>query len=368
MTDLQRPNARASVLRVAPYEQGKATLPTTDNPIKLSSNESALGPSPAAIAAYEFCAASLHRYSDGNQTELRAAIAEVHSLDVERILCGNGSAELLSLLVRAYVGPGDELLLSANHFVVCRIDGVAQGADIVLAPEQGYSMDVDALLAAVTPRTRMVMLANPNNPTGTYLNSTEVRRLQAGLAPDTLLVIDGAYGEYVTSPDFDMGMALVDEFENVVITRTFSKIYGLAAVRIGWTYCPAHVIDVLQRIRVPFNANSPALAAAAAAVRDTAHIEKARAHTARWQQRIASELGALGLFVVPSATNFFLIDFDSCTGKTAQAAGAYLEANGIIPRAVRVAGGHDNVLRITVGLDDENEAMLDALRSYMVEN
>ena len=367
MNDSTRPPACPGVLLVAPYSQGKARLPSTDNPIKLSSNESAFGPSPDAIAAYQSYADKLHRYSDGNQTELRTAIAEVHTLDVARIVCGNGSAELLTLLVRAYAGSGIELLLSDNHFEVCRIDGMAQGAEIVLAPEQGYSMDVDALLGALTPRTRMVMLANPNNPTGTYLSDAEVRRLHAGLAPDTLLVLDSAYGEYVTAADFEIGTAMVDEFENVVMTRTFSKMYGLAGVRIGWAYGPAHVVDVLQRIRVPFNTNAPALAAATAAVRDTAFIERVREHTARWQLHISDELAAMGLRVVPSVTNFFLIDFDSCTGKTAVDAAAKLEANGIIPRAVRAAGGHDNVLRITVGLDHENEAMLAALREYMID-
>jgi histidinol-phosphate aminotransferase len=351
------------VSALAPYVQGKSALAGIADPIKLSSNESALGPSPAAIEAFHAVAADLHRYPDGAQTALREAIAEVHGIEPERIVCGNGSEELLSLLIRAYVGPGDELLLSENHFSMFAIHGRTQGATIVIAPERDYQMDVDALLAKVTARTRAVFIANPNNPTGTYLAESGVRRLHAGLPAEVLLVLDGAYAEYVTAADYEAGAGLVRQFDNVVATRSFSKAYGLAGLRIGWCYAPAHVVDVIQRIRTPFNTNRAALAAAAAAVRDQALIARVREHNARWLERMTTELGALGFAVVPSVTNFYLLDFSRSPGLTAQDAAAHLERRGIIPRKV-TAGQQENVLRITVGLDHENEAALAALREY----
>jgi histidinol-phosphate aminotransferase len=354
----------AGVLDISPYQQGKSDIDNKPARIKLSSNECSFGPSPAAIAAYEKTRAVLHRYPDGAQAALREAIAEVHGLDAGMIVCGNGSEELIGLMVRAYINDGDELLLSENHFVMCRIYGLAQGARVVTAPERDFVTDVDAVLERVGPRTRIVALANPNNPTGTYISREEIQRLHAALPPDVMLLLDGAYAEYVTAPDYDAGAELVRAADNVVMTRTFSKVYGLAGLRIGWAYCPLHVIDAVQRIRTPFNTNSAALAAAAAAVRDQDHVTEMREHTARWQQRIREELMTVGLRVVPSWANFYLVVFDDCPGKNAQGAADALQANGIVPRAVGGGGDHD-VLRITVGTDDENQAVLDALRRYL---
>ncbi len=361
---MQRPRPRPSILTLDPYRQGKSALAGVTEPIKLSSNESSYGPSPRAVDAYLAQARRLHRYPDGAQTALREAIGEVHGLEPERIVCGNGSDELIDLVTRAYTGPGDQVLLSANHFDMCRIHATAQGAQVVLAPERDFRADVDALVGALTPATRLVVIANPNNPTGTYLSGAELDRLHRALPATTLLLLDGAYAEYVQRADYEAGATLVRRSENVVMTRSFSKIYGLAALRIGWAYGPAYVVDVLQRIRTPFNTNAAALAAATAAVRDQAFIGDVAARTAHWRERLAGAIGALGLRVVPSVTNFYLIDFSDHPRLSARAAAAHLEACGVIPRPCPAAAGQD-VLRITVGRDFENEAVLAALRDYV---
>ncbi len=359
------PRPRKEILEISPYVQGKSTIPGQGEPIKLSSNESSFGPSPAAIEAYHSVADSLHRYPDGSQHQLRQAIAEVYELDADNIICGNGSDELLDLIYRSYLAPGDEIILSSNHFLMCALYAKIQGAKIVLAKEENYVTLVDDLLNRLTPETKMVTLANPNNPTGTYLNADQIRTIHAGLPADVLFVIDGAYAEYAGHDDYESGTALVDEFENVIVTRTFSKIYGLSALRIGWAYCPASIIDILQRIRSPFNSNRAAMAAATAAVRDTAYIENVRKHTTNWLHLIEKKLGALGILVIPSAANFYLLDFGQCENKSAADAATHLESRGIIPRPVN-ANAEDDILRITVGLDSENEAVINALSEYML--
>lgn len=353
---------RNGVLQLAPYQQGQSHIEGVQAPIKLSSNESSYGPSPAAVSAYKNYAPFLHRYADGAQTELREAIATVHGLDASRIICGNGSDELIQLISRTYIGDGDEALLNENGFVMSRIHAAAQGAEIVLAPEKDYVVDVDAMLARVTEKTRFCTIANPNNPTGTYVTGAALRRLHAGLPQQCILLIDNAYAEYVTQSDYDDGTPLVDEFENVVTTRTFSKIYGLPALRIGWMYCPPSVVEMVQRIRSPFNTNGPALAAAAAAVRDTAYIADIRGKNALWLEKISIALTAIGIEVIPSVANFYLLRFPAGMGKTGTDAAQFLQTRRIIPRP---AGGSDEFLRITVGIDHENEAVIAALTDYM---
>ena len=354
--------ARPGVMRLAPYVQGQSTIEGVSNPIKLSSNESSQGPSPEALAAYQKAGEQLNRYPDGSQGELRKAIGEVYGLDPQRIICGNGSDELIQLMARAFVGDGHEALLSENGFVMSNIHCIAQGADLVIAPEKDYRVDVDALLARVSDKTRFCTIANPNNPTGTYINGSELRRLHAGLPDNCLFLIDDAYAEYVTADDYETGIALADEFDNVVVTRTFSKIYGLPSLRIGWAYCSAGIVDPVQRIRTPFNANGVAMAAATAAVKDTDYIEEIRQHNALWLERISLALTELGIEVIPSQANFYLLRFPENGGKSGSGAAAFLQSRGIIPRP---AGGSDQFLRITVGLDSENEAVLSALTDYM---
>ncbi len=356
------PRQVAGISRLSLYVQGMSSIPGVENPIKLSSNESSHGPSPKALEAYRETASEIHRYPDGDQTELRRAIAEVFALDAKRILCGNGSDELILLIVRAFVTTGDEVLLSENGFEMNRIHSLAQGGEPVIAPEKHYRIDVEALIARASTRTKLCILANPNNPTGTYLKSTELQWLRSRLPSQCLLVVDGAYADYVQRDDFESGAQLAFRRSDVVMTRTFSKIYGLAGLRIGWAYCPENVIDALQRIRTPFNTNAAALAAATAAVRDQAHIVKVRRHTADWLGRIKRRLEALGLEVIPSVANFYLMRFTEGSGKNGTGAAEFLMSRGIIPRPTLAS---DQYLRITVGLDHENEAVLNALTDYM---
>ena len=360
--NITKPEPVPGIANLAPYQQGASAIPDKANPIKLSANENAHGPSPDAIEAYRRAAEQINRYPDGSQAELRRAIGEVHGLDADRIVCGNGSDELLLLFARAYVRPGDEVILSENSFEMVRIHSVAQGGVPVVAPEKNYRIDVQALTARAGERARLCVIANPNNPTGTYITGDELRTLRSGLPESCLLIIDGAYAEYADRHDYDPGTSLVDTHNNVVMTRTFSKIYGLAALRIGWAYCPANVIETVQRIRTPFNTNGPALAAAAAAVHDQEHIQNIRRHNSAWLKRIDRALSEIGLTVVPSAANFYLLHFPTDSDKNGHAAAAFLMRRGIIPRPT--AAG-DKFLRITVGRNHENEAVLSALIEYM---
>ncbi|MFQ5784591.1 MAG: histidinol-phosphate transaminase [Alphaproteobacteria bacterium] len=357
---------RPGILDITPYVGGRSRAPgaSSGRVIKLASNESPLGPSPRAVAAYRAAAETLHRYPDGAAVGLRAALAGRHGVDAARIVCGNGSDELLALLARAYAGPGDEVLYSEYGFLVYPIAARAVGATPVAAPEPAYRTDVDALLAHASPRTRLVYVANPNNPTGCHLPLSELRRLRAGLPNEALLVIDAAYAEYVGAADYGPGVELVEASENVVMTRTFSKIYGLAAVRLGWAYCPSAVADVLNRIRGPFNVTGPALAAGEAALDDDGHVAAARRHNDRWLPRFSTELEALGLTVHPSVANFVLVRFPDEEGLNAMAANDFLMARGIIPRTMREYRLPD-CLRITVGLEDEIEATVAALAAFM---
>jgi len=351
-----------SIMKLSPYVQGQSSIAGVDDHIKLSSNESSHGPSPKAIEAYHACSTELNRYPDGSQQKLRDAIGKVYGLDADRIICGNGSEELILLMVRAYLQAGDEALMSENGFIMSNIHSIAQGAEVVIAPEKSYTVDVDAMLARVSSKTRFCTIANPNNPTGTYISDSEMRRLHAGLPENCLFLIDNAYAEYVDEADFVTGKAMVDEFKNVVMTRTFSKIYGLSGLRIGWAYCPEEIMGIVQRIRTPFNTNGPALAAAEAAVQDTVFTQDVKQHNASSLQRISSELSKLGIEVIPSVANFYLMKFDQESGKSGSEAATFLQARGIIPRP---AGGSDAFLRITVGLDHENDAVIKALQDYM---
>jgi histidinol-phosphate aminotransferase len=354
---------RPGIMTIAPYVGGESSLPGQNRIIKLASNESPLGPSPRAVDAYKALASELHRYPDGHAVRLREAIARHHGLDASRVVCGAGSDELIAFLVRAYAGPGDEVLYSRHGFLMYPIAAQSVGATPVTAPERDLTADVDALLARVTPRTRILFLANPNNPTGSYLPASEVKRLRDRLAPEVLLVLDAAYAEYATRADYDAGAALVDSHDNVVMTRTFSKIYGLAALRVGWAYCPPSIADVLNRVRGPFNVGTAAQAAAVAALEDRAHIEKARAHNDRWLPWFSRQAEALGLIAHPSLCNFVLVQFPEATGG-AEKALAFLNARGIIPRRM-AAYGLPDCLRFSIGTDEEMEATVAVLRDFV---
>ncbi|MBK9081237.1 MAG: histidinol-phosphate transaminase [Rhizobiales bacterium] len=359
-----RPQPRPAVLAIEAYVPGKSAAPAGVTLHKLSSNETPLGPSPKAIAAYQATADKLELYPDGSATKLRQAIGERYGLDPARIVCGAGSDEILNLIAHAYIGPGDEGLYSEYGFLVYKIAITGCGGVPVVAKERNNTADVDALLAAVTPRTKVVFLANPNNPTGTYLPFDQVKRLHAGLRPDILLVLDAAYAEYVKRNDYESGIELVATSDNVVMARTFSKIYGLAGLRLGWAYGPAHVIDALNRIRGPFNVSSSAIEAGVAALKDGAHLDAAVAHNETWLPWAAKEIAALGLKVTPSVGNFLLIEFPREKGRTAAEADAFLTRRGLILRAVGAYGLPD-CLRLTIGSAEQMKLVVAALTDFM---
>lgn len=358
------PKVRPGISDIEAYVPGESKVPGGIKPAKLSSNETPLGPSPKAIAAFTAAATSLELYPDGQATLLRTAIAERYGLDASRIVCGSGSDELLGLLARGYLGPGDEGIYTEHGFLVYRIAILTNGATPVVAREKNLTADVDAILGCVTDRTRVVFLANPNNPTGTYLPVAEVRRLRAALRQDILLILDAAYAEYVDRNDYEAGIELVATTNNTVMTRTFSKIHGLAALRIGWAYCPAGVADTLNRIRGPFNLSSPAIAAGAAAIADHAHADAAKAHNDKWLAFAVERLRAMGLEVTPSVANFVLVHFPAGGKKTAAGADEYLKSKGVIIRKVG-AYGFPNALRITIGSEADTKRALEALQDYL---
>jgi histidinol-phosphate aminotransferase len=359
-----RPQPRPGVLDVAPYVPGKSSAPGVAKVFKLSSNETPLGPSGNAIAAYRAAGEHLEDYPDGSASALREAIGAVFGLDPERIVCGAGSDDLLNLLARAFLKDGDEAIYTTHGFLVYPIATMGTGAKAIAAAEKDYTANVDAILKAVTPRTKIVFLANPNNPTGTYIPFDEVKRLHKCLPANVLLVLDAAYAEYVQRNDYESGIELVATNNNVVMTRTFSKIYGLAALRLGWMYGPAHVVDCVNRIRGPFNVNGPAIAAGIAAIRDTAHIDRARSHNARWLAWLTDEIGKLGLPVTPSAANFVLIHFPEDKGRSAKEADAFLTKRGLILRHVG-AYKLPNALRMSVGTEEANRLVVQALRDFL---
>ncbi len=357
------PVPRPGVMAIDAYVPGKSAAPAGVRLHKLSSNETPLGPSPNAIEADREGAARLALYPDGSSTALREKIASLYGLDATRIVCGAGSDEVLSLLTNAYLGAGDEGIFTEHGFLVYRIAILAAGGTPVVVMEKNFTADVDAILTAVTPRTKIVYLANPNNPTGTYVPFDEVKRLHAGLRPDILLVLDAAYAEYVRRNDYASGIELVSTSQNVVMTRTFSKIHGLAALRLGWCYSPAAVADALNRIRGPFNVSAPAIAAGVAALEDHGHVDATIAHNDNWLEKMTMGIEKLGITVTPSVGNFLLMHFPK-EHHTARAADAYLTQRGLILRAVGAYGLPD-CLRLTIGTEEANLAVLDALSSFM---
>ncbi|RED11997.1 histidinol-phosphate transaminase [Pontivivens insulae] len=359
------PQPQPGILDVTPYVGGDGGHGTGANrPIKLSSNENPLGPSPNAVEAYKEVAGDLATYPDGGQTALRRAIADIYKLDADRIVCGAGSDEILSLICQAYAGPGTELIHTEHGFAMYSIYGRIAGATPVVVPEDERKTDIDAILGAVTERTRLVFLANPNNPTGTLIAQSEIDRLARSLPPHVVLVLDGAYAEFVREPGYDPGIALVDGARNVIMTRTFSKVYGLGSLRVGWGYASAEIIDVLNRVRGPFNVASPALAAAEAAVRDVEYTEHCVIQNEIWREWLARELSRAGLPSDPAHGNFLCVRF--ADQATANAADMALKAKGLI---VRDVSGYNlpGCLRITIGDESATRAVARTLTQFMAE-
>jgi histidinol-phosphate aminotransferase len=359
-----RPTPKAGILDLAPYVPGKSKVEGIEHPLKLSANENILGSSPKAREAFASAVDMLHMYPDGRTTILREALCETYGLEPERLLFGCGSDEIFQLLNQTFLEPGDNIVQGEFGFGAYAIGARACQAEVRMAPEPGYRIDVDEILKLVDARTRLVFIANPANPTGTWIPGSEIRRLHAGLPPSVVLVLDGAYAEFARDPAYEDGMSMVREFDNVAVTRTFSKLHGLAALRVGWAYMPPEMASAIDRIRLPFNVNIPAQLAAVAALADVEFQERSIALVEPWRPWLAQQLGGLGLEVVPSAANFVLVGFPAKPGKTAREAEAFLASRGLIVRGV---GGYGlpNHLRLTIGLEEHNRAVVDALADFM---
>lgn len=360
--DQEAPVAHKHLFGIAPYVPGDAKIGGAERVMRLASNESALGPSPKAMAAYRALADEIFRYPDGGSVELRQAIAAHFGLEADRIVCGTGSDELIALLARCYAGPGDEVICTRHGFLMYPIAAQAAGADLVMVPERNLTADLDAILAAVTPRTRVIFLANPNNPTGTYVSRDAVRRLHRALPKNCLLVLDAAYAEFVARNDYEPGIELASTEPNVVMLRTFSKIHALAGLRVGWAYGSAAVADILNRTRGTFNISLPAQAAAVASLADTESLRRAHDHNNRWRPWLEDEIRKLGLEVNPGVANFVLVKFGA-KPNDAEAAREFLKSRFIL---VRQMGAYNlpEHLRITVGTEEENRAVVAALAAF----
>lgn len=359
---VQNPTPKPGVMNAPFYVAGEHKIEGVADPIILSANENPLGPSPKAQEAFRSAGERLHRYPDGGSTALRAAIAKQYGLDADRIMVGNGSDELISLITRTYAGVGDEVLYSKHGFVMYKITALGVGATPVAAEEKELCTDVDAVLATASHATKLVFIANPNNPTGSYLPESEVRRLIEGLPSHVLCVLDAAYAEYVSRNDYEAGAQLVEDYDNVVMLRTFSKIHGLAALRLGWAYANPSVIDAVSRIKGPFNVSAPALAAGVAAVEDAAYVEESRRHNDQWLPWISEKLKALGIDVPSSVGNFIIAGFKD--KDQAKRATAFLESKGIIARDI---GSYHlpQFVRLTIGKPHECEALAEAMSDFM---
>jgi histidinol-phosphate aminotransferase len=358
------PQPKPGILEISPYVPGKAKADGVAEPIKLSANENILGCSPLAQAAFAAVSGQLNMYPDGRGNLLRDAVAARYGLEPERLILGCGTDEIFALLNQVFIAPGDNIVQGQYGFGAYAIGARGNGGEVKFAPEPDYRIDVDALLEQVDERTRIVFVANPGNPTGTFVSAEEIARLHAELPASVLLVLDGAYAEFATDPSYADGLALAREAANVVVTHTFSKIHGLAALRVGWAYAPAAIADAVDRVRLPFNTSIPAQAAAIAALGDEAFQAQSRELVEQWRPWLVQQLGGLGLDVVPSAANFILVGFPQAPGKTAAEAEGFLASRGLIVRGV--AGyGLPHHLRITLGLEEHNRALVAALADFL---
>ena len=359
-----RPMPKPGILDIQAYKPGKAKADGVENPIKLSANENILGCSDLARAAYAEAAGKLNLYPEGRASILRAAVAEKFGLEPERLLFGCGSDEVFQLLNQTFLEPGDNIIQPEHGFAAWAIGARACGGEVRFAPEKDLHVNVDAILAMVDERTRLVFIANPANPTGTWIPFSEIRRLHEALPPSVVLVLDGAYAEFQTGAgnreDFDLARHEL----NIVVTRTFSKIHGLAALRVGWGYLPAEKAEAVDRIRLPFNINIPAQLAAVAALSDDHFQQRSIDLVETWRPWLTQQLSGLGLDVAPSAANFVLVGFPRTPGTTAVEAEAFLASKGLLTRGVGNYRLPDH-LRITIGLEEHNRAVVDGLAEFM---
>jgi histidinol-phosphate aminotransferase len=360
----EAPQPKAGILDIAAYVGGKSKAPGFANPIKLSSNENILGCSPAATEAYLEAAAKLHLYPDGKAGILRTAVAERFGLEPDRLVFGCGSDEIFMLLAQVYLEPGDNIVQAEFGFLSYRIAARACQAEVRFARQPDLRLDVDAILAEVDDRTRLVFVANPDNPTGAWLSGDETRRLIDGLPRNVILVLDSAYVEFATDPSVEDPLGFARRAENVIVTRTFSKMHGLAALRVGWGYASLAIIDALERIRLPFNISIPAQVAAVAALADEDFVARSVALVETWRPWLAQQLGGLGLEVYPTQCNFVLVRFPQTPGRTATEAEAFLAGRGILVRGLANYNLPEFV-RITIGLEEHNRAVVDGLAAFL---
>ena len=359
-----RPAPKPGILDIAPYVAGKAKAVGHAHPLKLSANENVLGCSPAARAAYLEAAAAMNLYPDPRASALRAALAARYRLEPDRLVFGCGSDELFGLLCNVYVEPGDNIVQGEHGFMAWRIAARAAGGEVKFAAQPNLRLDVDTLLAAVDERTRIVFLANPDNPSGSWLPHSEVVRLHEGLPADVVLVLDYAYAEFCTDPAYEDGLDYARDKANVIVTRTFSKIHGLAGLRVGWGYGAPEIVFAIDRIRPPFNTSVPAQAAAVAALTDQDFVARSIALVETWRPWLTQQIGGLGLEVNPSQGNFVVVRFPTTPGRTALDAEAFLAGRGILVRDL-VNYSMGDCLRITIGLEEHNRAVVDALAAFV---
>ncbi|THD64784.1 histidinol-phosphate transaminase [Phenylobacterium sp.] len=360
-----KPLPKRGILDIHAYVPGKAKAEGFAEPIKMSANENPLGSSEKAQEAYATAERSLHVYPDPRATIVRQAIAERYRIEPERLIFGCGSDEVFALLNQTFLEPGDNMVQGEYGFAAFAIGAYACQAEVRRAKEPNFRIDVDELLACVDDRTRLIFLANPGNPTGTWIPFSEVRRLHDALPPSVVLVLDGAYGEFCRDASFDDGIDLARNSSNVVVTHTFSKLHGLAALRIGWGYAPLEIAQAVDRIRLPFNTSVAAQRAAVAALGDEAFQEASLELMDVWRPWLTQQISGLGLDVIgPSAANFVLVGFPKRPGKTAAEAEAFLSSRGLLVRQLGNYGLPDH-LRMTVGLEAHNRALVDALAGFM---
>lgn len=353
--------AKDTIYDISPYVGGESKA-DAGRIIKLSSNEGPFGPSPKAIEAVQNMTAQMHRYPDGGCVELRAALAERNNIKADHIVCGAGSDEIISFLCHSYVGEGENIIHSAHGFLMYAIYAKTAGGTAISVPEKNLKADIDALAKAVTTKTKILFLANPNNPTGSYLTRDEIVALHSKLPQSVILVLDAAYAEYVDDPDYTVGHDLVEKHDNIVVTRTFSKAYGLGGMRLGWGHCPEAIADVLNRVRGPFNVSSAAQAAGLAALADEEFLQKSMTHNKNCRDWTKFQLEGAGLTVHPSAGNFLLVDFGS--PDKAENTRQYLKNQGILVRQMG-AYGLPECLRITIGTDEEMTLAVAVIKDYI---
>ncbi|HJV42948.1 histidinol-phosphate transaminase [Caulobacter sp.] len=359
-----RPVPKPGILDIHAYVGGKSKVEGVAHPVKLSSNENVLGSSDKAKAAYRDAVDRMHIYPDGKANILREAVAKRFNLEPERLTFGDGSDEIFALLCQVYLEPGDNIVQGEHGFAAYAIGARACQGEVRMAKEINHRIDIDEVVKCVDERTRLVFIANPANPTGTWLTGEEIRALHAALPPSVILVLDGAYSEFCSDPRFEDGLDLARAAENVIVTRTFSKLHGLAALRVGWGYAPPHIIEPLERIRPPFNTSIPGQEAAVAALFDDDFQARSLALVEQWRPWLTQQLGGLGLEVTPSAANFVLATFPTAPGKTALEAEAFLASKGYLVRAV-ANYGLPNAIRITIGLEEQNRAVVDLLAEFL---